>query len=69
MKVTEPVYDISKCDQKMVHIDKLKNICAGGTTKGGMGTCKGDSGGPPPMPKQRWKMVSNRRCFMGSALR
>jgi len=46
MKVTEPVFDVSKCDQKMVHIDKEKNICAGGSNKGGMGTCKGDSGGP-----------------------
>ena len=44
--MAEPVYDISKCDKKMFYINKDQNICAGGLEKGGLGTCKGDSGGP-----------------------
>ena len=46
MKVLEPVYNITECDHKMDHIDEERNICAGGSAKGGLGTCKGDSGGP-----------------------
>ena len=46
MKVSEPIYDISLCYMKLNHIDKERNLCAGGSAKGGLGTCKGDSGGP-----------------------
>lgn len=42
MKVSEPVFDISKCSAKYEHIDKDRNLCAGG--KGGFGACEGDSG-------------------------
>ncbi|CAG2181722.1 unnamed protein product, partial [Oppiella nova] len=30
----------------MVNINVERNICAGGSDKGGTGTCMGDSGGP-----------------------
>jgi len=46
MKVAEPIYDISECSLKMNHINKDRNICAGGSKSGGLGTCNGDSGGP-----------------------
>jgi secreted trypsin-like serine protease len=46
MKVSEPIYDITNCTKKMEHVDKDRNLCAGGSSKGGFGTCNGDSGGP-----------------------
>jgi secreted trypsin-like serine protease len=46
MKVSEPIFDISKCSLIMNHINNETNICAGGSSKGGKGTCKGDAGGP-----------------------
>lgn len=30
----------------MRNIDEERNVCAGGTPTRGLGTCKGDSGGP-----------------------
>jgi len=46
MKVPEPIFDISTCSSKMENINKDRNICAGGSSNGGTGTCSGDSGGP-----------------------
>ncbi len=46
MKVPLSDYDIRICKIFMDHINPDSNLCFGGVDKGGLGTCKGDSGGP-----------------------
>jgi secreted trypsin-like serine protease len=43
---TEPLTDNSHCTKLYPYFNATQNVCAGGTTRGGTGTCMGDSGGP-----------------------
>jgi len=46
LKVYEPLYDVTTCKAKLKYVDYKTNICGGGRTSVGSGTCMGDSGGP-----------------------
>jgi hypothetical protein len=45
LKVYEPIYNLTNCRAKLRYVDST-NVCAGGQTRGGLGVCMGDSGGP-----------------------
>ena len=44
--MSEPIAANSKCSRIYPYFDATQNVCAGGRSAGGTGSCMGDSGGP-----------------------